>query len=107
MSGHRDFEVLARQMKGRSPARNSLLLLLILGFIAAAVLWAALTEIDDVTRADGRVVPSGDVQIIEAAENGVLEALHVSEGEVVAADALLMELDGMQLTAQLDRAAGN
>ena len=103
MSGHRDFEVLARQMKGRSPARNSLLLLLILGFIAAAVLWAALTEIDDVTRADGRVVPSGDVQIIEAAENGVLEALHVSEGEVVAADALLMELDGMQLTAQLDQ----
>ncbi|MEB3421115.1 HlyD family type I secretion periplasmic adaptor subunit [Salipiger marinus] len=103
MSGHRDFEALARQMKGRSPARNSLLLLLILGFIAAAVLWAALTEIDDVTRADGRVVPSGDVQIIEAAENGVLEALHVSEGEVVAADALLMELDGMQLTAQLDQ----
>ncbi len=98
-----DFDALARSMKGRSPLRNSLLLLAIILFLGAAGAWAALTEIDDVTRADGRIVPSGDVQVIEAAENGVLKTLHVSEGEIVEKGTLLMELDGVQLTSKLDQ----
>jgi adhesin transport system membrane fusion protein len=43
------------------------------------------------------------VQVIEAAEPGVLKALHVKEGEVVEADQLLMELDGTMLDSQLDQ----
>lgn len=103
MARHRDLEALAREMRGRSPLRGSLLLLAIIGFFVAAGIWAARTEIDDVTRADGRIVPSGTIQVIEAAETGILQALHVSEGEIVARDALLMELDGVLLTSQLDQ----
>lgn len=98
---HADLETLAREMRGRSPVKGSLLLLAILGFIATAFLWAGLTEIDDVTRAPGRIVPSGDIQVIQAAEQGVLQALHVREGQVVEEGALLMELDGSLLTSQL------
>lgn len=103
MPRRRDLEALAREMHGRSPLRASVLLLVILGFLAAAVAWAAVTELDDVTRADGRIVPSGDIQVIQAAEPGVLEALHVSEGQVVDKGALLMELDGTLLVSQLDQ----
>lgn len=103
MSQHRDFDSLAKSMKGRSPIRSSLLMLAILGFMGAAGAWASLTEIDDVTRADGRIVPSGDVQIIEAAENGVLLELHVTEGQIVEQGDLLMELDGVFLASQLDQ----
>lgn len=98
---HADLETLAREMRGRSPVKGSLLLFAILGFIGTAFLWAALTEIDDVTRAPGRIVPSGDIQLIQAAEQGVLQALHVREGQVVEEGALLMELDGSLLTSQL------
>lgn len=103
MSQHKDFQRLARSMKSTSPIRNSLLMATILGFIVVAVVWAATTEIDDVTRADGRIVPSGDVQVIEASENGVLQDLLVEEGDIVEAGTLLMELDGVQLTSQLDQ----
>ncbi len=103
MSQHKDFDRLARSMKSTSPIRNSLLMAAILGFIVIAVTWAATTEIDDVTRADGRIVPSGDVQVIEASENGVLQDLLVQEGDIVEAGTLLMELDGVQLTSQLDQ----
>ncbi|MFB9150072.1 HlyD family type I secretion periplasmic adaptor subunit [Roseovarius ramblicola] len=103
MARDRDLERLAREMRGRSPLRGSLLLLTILAFLATAVIWAANTEIDDVTRADGRIVPSASIQVIEASEPGVLEALHVSEGEVVEKGALLMELDGTILDSQLDQ----
>ncbi|MCT4559228.1 MAG: HlyD family type I secretion periplasmic adaptor subunit [Pelagimonas sp.] len=98
-----DFDRLARSMRARSPIRNSLLMLGIIGFMGAAGAWAALTEIDDVTRAEGRIVPSGNLQIIEASENGVLQHVHVSEGEIVDPDTLLMELDSTQLASQFDQ----
>ena len=103
MSKHQDFDALARAMKGRSPIQGSLLLLAIIGFFISAALWASMTEIDDVTRAEGRIVPSGDVQVIEASEAGVLKALLVEEGQLVEKGDLLMELDGVQLTSQLDQ----
>ncbi|MBT9386708.1 HlyD family type I secretion periplasmic adaptor subunit [Pseudooceanicola sp. CBS1P-1] len=101
MSRPHDFDALAKSLRGRSPVRGSLLLLTILVLIAAAALWAHLTEIDDVTRADGRIVPSGDVQVIDAAENAVLEKLDVAEGDLVDKGQVLMELDGVQMTSDL------
>ncbi|MBE0455603.1 MAG: HlyD family type I secretion periplasmic adaptor subunit, partial [Roseovarius sp.] len=103
MARNHDLDQLAREMRGRSPLRGSLLLFTILAFLATAVIWAARTEIDDVTRADGRIVPSASVQVIEAAEPGVLQALHVREGQVVDKGDLLMELDGTILDSQLDQ----
>ncbi|MGY6704515.1 HlyD family type I secretion periplasmic adaptor subunit [Roseinatronobacter sp.] len=99
----RDLEALAQEMRGRETLRGSLLLLLILVFIIVAITWAALTELDDVTRADGRIVPTQHVQVIQAAEQGVLQALHVAEGDLVQAGERLMELDRTLLTSQLDQ----
>ena len=101
MARNHDLDRLAREMRGRSALRGSLLLLTILAFLTTAVIWAANTEIDDVTRADGRIVPSASVQVIEAAEPGVLKALHVKEGEIVEKGDLLMELDGSLLDSCL------
>lgn len=103
MAGARDFETLAREMRGRSPLRSSMLLFSILALIAAVGVWAAIAEVDDVTRGDGRVVPSRSIQVIQAAETGVLQALHVAEGEVVEEGELLMELDRTLLASQLDQ----
>lgn len=103
MPRNRDLDTLAREMRGRSPIRGSLLLAAILLFLVAAAVWAAQTELDDVTRADGRIVPSQDVQMIQPAEPGVLQSLHVSEGDIVENGDILMELDGTQLTSQLDQ----
>jgi len=103
MARDRDLDRLAREMRGRSALRGSVLLFTILAFLAIAAIWAARTEIDDVTRAEGRIVPSASVQVIEAAEPGVLQALHVKEGQVVEQGDLLMELDGTLLDSQLDQ----
>jgi len=99
----RDLQLLAREMRGSAPVRGSLLLFLILAFLVIAVIWAARTEIDDVTRADGRIVPTRQVQVIQTAESGVLQSLHVAEGDLVDEGAILMELDRTMLTSQLDQ----
>jgi len=103
MAHRRDLDALAREMQGRQSWRGSLLLGVILLFLLCAAIWAALTEIDDVTRAEGRIVPSRDIQIIQATEPGIVQALHVAEGDVVAQGDILMELDGTQLASQLDQ----
>ncbi|MCF2872308.1 HlyD family type I secretion periplasmic adaptor subunit [Octadecabacter sp. G9-8] len=99
----RELDDLTRELRGRMPVRASLLLLAIFSFFVLAVLWAANAELDDVTRAEGRVVPSGDLQVIQATEQGVLRALYVGEGEIVESGDILMELDGELLTGQLDQ----
>ncbi|KIC45712.1 secretion protein HylD [Ruegeria sp. ANG-S4] len=101
MSRHPDLDALAREMRGRPPLRGSLLLGVILLCIITALIWAERTELDDVVRVDGRVVPSINVQVIEATEPGVVQALHVSEGQIVEAGDLLMELDTTQIASEL------
>ncbi|WP_299987501.1 HlyD family type I secretion periplasmic adaptor subunit [uncultured Ruegeria sp.] len=103
MPRHPELRQLAREMQGRAPLRGSLLLFLIVGCIITAVFWAKFTELDNVVRTDGRIVPSGDIQVIEATEPGVLQSLHVREGMVVEAETLLMELDSNQIERELNQ----
>ncbi|WP_253762788.1 biotin/lipoyl-binding protein [Ruegeria sp. HKCCD4884] len=76
---------------------------MILSCLISAVVWAHLTELDDVTRVDGRIVPSGDIQVIDASEPGILRALHVREGQLVDKNTMLMELDATQIDSKLSQ----
>lgn len=103
MSTERDLDRLVQEMKGRTPLRASSLLVTIFAAIAAVFIWAWLTELDDVTRAPGRIVPASDIQRVQAAEAGVIRAVFVEEGAIVEAGAPLVELDGLVQNSQLDR----
>ena len=95
---------MARQMRGGNPFRASLLLVLILALLGATAVWAAMTELDSVTRADGRVVPSGEVQVVQSSEAAVIAEIHVREGDIVEGGAALVTLDGRQLEGELTQA---
>lgn len=103
MRAKTDFEKIIQNAEGRGKWRGSLLLGLIILFFLVFFLWASFTEIDNVTRGEGRVVPSQSVQIVQTAETGILEELHVREGELVAEGAVLMELDRTILSSQFDQ----
>ena len=103
MTAQRDLNRLVTEMKGRTSLGASALLITICAIIGGVLFWAWITEIDDVTRAPGRVVPAGDVQQVQAAEEGVIRAVLVEEGARVKAGDALVELDGLVQTSQLDR----
>jgi membrane fusion protein, adhesin transport system len=67
----------------------NILLLSIIGFFVGAGFWASVAELDEVTAGTGRVVPSSELQIIQNLEGGILEKLHVREGDVVGRGELL------------------
>jgi membrane fusion protein, adhesin transport system len=103
MAEHPDFDALVRDLRGAAPWRGSLLLALVIACLSLILIWAAVTEIDDVTRADGRVVPVRDVQVVQSAETAVLQRLYIREGDVVEAGQMLMELDRTMLSSDFDQ----
>jgi hypothetical protein len=72
------------------------------GLIAAAVIWASLAHIDMVAVADGEVVPLGQVKVVQPLETAMIRAIHVDEGDHVAAGQLLVDLDPTEARADLD-----
>lgn len=74
--------------------RGRTILYTILALLVIGLLWAWLTEVDEVTRGQGKVVPSRSIQVLESFEGGVVQALNVRVGQEVAAGEVLMVLDG-------------
>ena len=75
-------------------------LYLIAAALASALTWAALARVDEVTKADARVVPEGREQVIASLEGGILRELFVKEGEQVQEGQDLAELDPTRFKAQ-------
>jgi len=55
--------------------------------------WAYYAEIDQITRAQGQIIPSSRTQIIQAPDGGVIEKLLVREGAEVDRGELLVRFD--------------
>ena len=75
-------------------------LYLLVAVVMSALLWAALAQVDQVSRSDGRIVPDGREQIIASAEVGILRELLVREGDRVEAGQVLARLDPTRVEAQ-------
>ncbi|MGC5703831.1 HlyD family type I secretion periplasmic adaptor subunit [Pseudomonas sp. NFXW11] len=65
----------------------------IIGFFLFLVLWANFAVIDEVTKGEGKAIPSSKVQKIQNLEGGIVAELYVKEGQVVEAGAPLIRLD--------------
>ena len=63
--------------------------------------WAATSELEEVTRGQGRVVPSSKEQVIQSLDPGVLTEMLVREGDGVEKDQLLLRIDDTRATALL------
>jgi adhesin transport system membrane fusion protein len=62
-------------------------------FIVLVLLWASWAQVDEISRAEGKVIPSGKTQIIQSAEAGVVTEILVRAGERVSTGQQLIRLD--------------
>ena len=77
----------------QEPLRARALLRISAVVIVLLILWAAFAEIDEVTRGQGKVVPTSQVQIVQSVDGGVVELIAVKEGQVVEPGQLLFRVD--------------
>ncbi len=69
-----------------------LLSTLITIFVAVGLYWAHGAVLEEVTRGEGRVIPSSKVQVVQNLEGGILSEMLVSDGQTVVKDELLLRI---------------
>lgn len=83
------------------PARPALLMVYAIAALSVvSFLWAAFSEIEQLTRADGQVVPTKEVQVVQSLEGGILAELLTAEGAYVKKGETLMRISDVQFSAE-------
>lgn len=66
---------------------------LVAASLLVALLWAAIAQINEITRGDGTVIPLRRMQTIQSLEGGILSELLVHEGDLVKEGQILARMD--------------
>lgn len=72
-------------------------------FFIIAVIWAIIGKVDIVATAQGKIIPSGRVKVIQPLEIGVIRGIQVTEGQQVNKGDVLIELDPTSTEADKER----
>lgn len=80
-------------MLRQEPLRARVLLRSIGIVVALFIIWAAVAQLDEVTRGEGRVIPSKQVQVLQSIDGGLVSEILVHEGDVVQENQLLIKID--------------
>jgi len=84
----------------QSPRWSRAVVWAIVGVTSATVAWACLAKIEEAIPAQGQLEPQGVVQPVQAPVGGVIDRIHVEEGETVEAGELLVSFDPEATEAQ-------
>lgn len=82
-----------RYMVFQEPLRARILVRTLTVVVSLFILWAAVTQIDEVTRGEGKVIPSRQLQVLQSLDGGIVSDIAVAEGQVVEAGQLLLRID--------------
>jgi adhesin transport system membrane fusion protein len=61
--------------------------------VVLLLVWAGFAKIDEVTKGEGKVIPSSQLQIVQSFDGGVVEEILVREGQTVEAGQTLLRID--------------
>ena len=75
----------------------------LVAFFVLATAWTVVGHVDIIATAQGKIIPSERVKVIQPRDTGVISAIHVSDGQKVKRGDLLVELDPTDTEADRDR----
>ncbi len=85
----------------QTPLRAKLLLYAILIILLVGLAWAWLGKVDEITRGQGRVIPSRQLQVIQSLDGGIVSAILVKEGDLVKIGMPLIKIDETRAISSL------
>jgi len=74
------------------------LIVIVLGF----VLYLAISDVDEITKADGKVIPSSKVQEIQSLDGGIVAEILIESGGYVHKNQALMKIDTTRFLASVE-----
>lgn len=80
----------------------NLVFLMITLFVVFVIAWAAVSNIDEIAKGDGKVIPSNKIQKIQNLDGGIVSDILVKEGDLVEKGDILMKIDSTRYQASLE-----
>ncbi len=77
----------------QEPLRARVLVKTILIAVALFIMWTAVALIDEITKGEGKVIPSSQIQVLQSLDGGIVAEINVKEGQVVEAGQILLRVD--------------
>ncbi|MFZ6750824.1 HlyD family type I secretion periplasmic adaptor subunit [Undibacterium sp. Ren11W] len=77
----------------QEPLRARILLHALLGSFLLFILWAGLVRVDEITKGEGKVIPSRQLQVLQSLDGGIVTEILVKEGQVVKEGQTLLQID--------------
>lgn len=72
-----------------------------IGAVFLFIIWANFAYIDEIARGEGEIIPSGENQIVQNLEGGIVEEIMVKEGDTVKAGEILLRIDNQKSASSL------
>ena len=85
----------------QKPLKARKLLYGILAIMLLVITWAFFAKVDEVTRGEGRVIPSRQVQVIQSLDGGIVSEILVREGDLVTKGMPLIKIDETRAVSTL------
>lgn len=85
----------------QEPLRARFLLRTIVAILIALIAWAAFATVDEITRGSGKVIPTRQIQIVQAVDGGVVAEILVREGQRVEKGQSLFRIDETRFVSSL------
>lgn len=83
------------------PATQAVVMLYtIIALVVFIFVWAAISEVEEITHGQGQVVPSQEIQVVQSLEGGILSELLVREGQRVEKDQVLLRISDIQFSSE-------
>lgn len=74
---------------------------LIIGVIIFLILWTCIGKVDIVVSARGKVIPDGNIKIVQPFETGIIRKIFIKEGDFVRKGQILAEIDPSSTEPQM------
>ena len=75
---------------------------LLLGLVAAGYFWAKSTQLDLITRGEGRLIAEGQNKLVQAPDGGIVTQIFVKEGDIVTNNQLLAVINSTAAEGSLE-----
>ena len=105
-AGFRSFELEAGDVMSRARTqRAQKIVRAAVVVVVLLIVWAALADVDEITKGDARVISSRQLQLVQSLDGGVVSEILVKEGQVVEKDQLLLKIDETRATSGVRESA--
>ena len=90
---------LSEAVLAKAPSGSRKILYIVAITVFWLVVWASFAQIDEITRGNGKIIPSGKNQIVQNLEGGIIEEIYVHAGDEVKKNQILLKIDDKSVSS--------